>query len=136
MKNILFNLERIWKIGNFWDTKSIISCFPLKNSWMVLVSVIFSSVFEWLLEFLFVDDTGSKFLQIDVPQNTNSVRNVTLNGFRWVLSLLLMELMTHLFYYNAFANRWELQYSGKNHVLYLIFNPILLFGSWNNFLIN
>ncbi|KAH1231119.1 putative membrane-bound O-acyltransferase C24H6.01c [Glycine max] len=42
--------------------------------------------------------------QIDVPQNTNSVRNVTLNGFRWVLSLLLMELMTHLFYYNAFAN--------------------------------
>ena len=72
---------------------------------MVLVSVIFSSVFEWLLEFLFVDDTGSKFLQIDVPQNTNSVRNVTLNGFRWVLSLLLMELMTHLFFYNAFANR-------------------------------
>lgn len=42
--------------------------------------------------------------QLDVPQNTNSVRNVTLNGFRWVLSLLLMELMTHLFYYNAFAN--------------------------------
>ncbi|TKY50845.1 putative membrane-bound O-acyltransferase [Spatholobus suberectus] len=42
--------------------------------------------------------------QLDVPQNTNSVRNVTLNGFRWILNLLLMELMTHLFYYNAFAN--------------------------------
>ncbi|KAK7390873.1 hypothetical protein VNO78_19031 [Psophocarpus tetragonolobus] len=42
--------------------------------------------------------------QLDVPQNTNSVRNVILYGFRWVLSFLLMELMTHLFYYNAFAN--------------------------------
>ncbi|XP_061339454.1 membrane-bound O-acyltransferase gup1 isoform X2 [Gastrolobium bilobum] len=42
--------------------------------------------------------------QLDVPQNTNSLRNVTLYGFRWVLSLLLVELMTHLFYYNAFAN--------------------------------
>ncbi|BAT93391.1 hypothetical protein VIGAN_07234300 [Vigna angularis var. angularis] len=42
--------------------------------------------------------------QLDVPQNTISVRNVTLNGFRWILSIILMELMTHLFNYNAFAN--------------------------------
>ena len=26
-------------------------------------------------------------------------------GFRWILSLFLMELMTHFFYYNAFAIR-------------------------------
>jgi len=69
------------------------------------MSQIFSSFFNGCLSFFFLDDTGSNILQIDVPQNTNSVRNVTLNGFRWVLSLLLMELMTHLFYYNAFANR-------------------------------
>ncbi|CAI8601590.1 unnamed protein product [Vicia faba] len=42
--------------------------------------------------------------QLDVPQNSNSVRNVILYGFRWVLCFILMELMTHLFYYNAFAN--------------------------------
>ncbi|CAJ1977516.1 unnamed protein product [Sphenostylis stenocarpa] len=48
---------------------------------------------------------GLSFItDLDLPQNTNSVRNVTLNGFRWILSFLLMELMTHLFYYNAFAN--------------------------------
>ncbi|CAL0318088.1 unnamed protein product [Lupinus luteus] len=41
--------------------------------------------------------------QLDVPQNTYSVGNVMRYGFRWVLCLLLMELMTHVFYYNAFA---------------------------------
>ncbi|XP_019459394.1 PREDICTED: putative membrane-bound O-acyltransferase C24H6.01c isoform X2 [Lupinus angustifolius] len=41
--------------------------------------------------------------QLDVPQNTYSVRNVMRYGFRWVLCLLLMELITHVFYYNAFA---------------------------------
>ncbi|XP_019430164.1 PREDICTED: putative membrane-bound O-acyltransferase C24H6.01c isoform X1 [Lupinus angustifolius] len=41
--------------------------------------------------------------QLDAPQNTYSVRNVICYGFRWILSLLLMELMTHVFYYNAFA---------------------------------
>jgi len=61
------------------------------------------------------------FLQLDVPQNSNSVRNVILYGFRWVLCFTLVELMTHLFYYNAFANRWVLQYSVKHHMLYLIF---------------
>nr|XP_023885583.1 putative membrane-bound O-acyltransferase C24H6.01c isoform X1 [Quercus suber]XP_023885584.1 putative membrane-bound O-acyltransferase C24H6.01c isoform X2 [Quercus suber] len=41
--------------------------------------------------------------QLDVPQNNYSVRDVTWYGLRWVFSLLLMELMTHLFHYNAFA---------------------------------
>ncbi|XP_065639004.1 membrane-bound O-acyltransferase gup1-like [Quercus suber] len=41
--------------------------------------------------------------QLDVPQNNYSVRDVTWCGLCWVFSLLLMELMTHLFYYNAFA---------------------------------
>ncbi|KAI4357796.1 hypothetical protein L6164_001722 [Bauhinia variegata] len=41
--------------------------------------------------------------QLDAPQNSNSLKNVIFYGFRWVFSLLLMELMTHLFYYNAFA---------------------------------
>ncbi|KAM6583943.1 hypothetical protein CsatB_010945 [Cannabis sativa] len=41
--------------------------------------------------------------QLDVPQNHFSVRNVAWYGVRWVFSLLLMEVMTHLFYYNAFA---------------------------------
>ncbi|XP_015953609.1 membrane-bound O-acyltransferase gup1 [Arachis duranensis] len=42
--------------------------------------------------------------QLEVTQNTHSVKNVALYGFRWLFSLLLMELMTHLFYYNSFAN--------------------------------
>ncbi|KAE9615383.1 putative membrane bound O-acyl transferase, MBOAT [Lupinus albus] len=41
--------------------------------------------------------------QLDVPQNTYSAKNVMYYGFRWILSLLLMELMTHVFYFNAFA---------------------------------
>ncbi|KAF3964701.1 hypothetical protein CMV_011048 [Castanea mollissima] len=41
--------------------------------------------------------------QLDVPQNNYSVRDVTWYGLRWVFSLLLIELMTHLFQYNAFA---------------------------------
>ncbi|GAU14815.1 hypothetical protein TSUD_50270 [Trifolium subterraneum] len=42
--------------------------------------------------------------QLDVPQNSNSVRNVILYGFRWLFCFILLEFMTHLFYYNAFAN--------------------------------
>ncbi|KAF9602830.1 hypothetical protein IFM89_031690 [Coptis chinensis] len=41
--------------------------------------------------------------QLDTPQKNHSVRSVAWYGLRWVLSLFLMELMTHLFYYNAFA---------------------------------
>ncbi|GMN62213.1 hypothetical protein TIFTF001_031291 [Ficus carica] len=41
--------------------------------------------------------------QLDVPQNNFSIRDVAWYGVRWIFSLLLMELMTHLFYYNAFA---------------------------------
>ncbi|XP_051146825.1 membrane-bound O-acyltransferase gup1 [Andrographis paniculata] len=41
--------------------------------------------------------------QLDSPQNMYSSREVALYGIRWVFSLFLMELMTHFFYYNAFA---------------------------------
>ncbi|XP_021282210.1 putative membrane-bound O-acyltransferase C24H6.01c isoform X3 [Herrania umbratica] len=41
--------------------------------------------------------------QLDVPQNYYSVKEVTWYGLRWVFGLSLMELMTHLFYFNAFA---------------------------------
>ncbi|KAL4205096.1 hypothetical protein AMTRI_Chr01g112970 [Amborella trichopoda] len=41
--------------------------------------------------------------QLDLPQKTHSVKNIICYGVRWVLNLLLMELMTHLFYYNALA---------------------------------
>ncbi|KAI8573606.1 hypothetical protein RHMOL_Rhmol01G0290300 [Rhododendron molle] len=41
--------------------------------------------------------------QLDTPQKNYSLREVAWYGLRWVFSLLLMELMTHLFYYNAFA---------------------------------
>ncbi|PIN08206.1 Acyltransferase [Handroanthus impetiginosus] len=41
--------------------------------------------------------------QLDSPQKIYSFREVAWYGFRWVFSLFLMELMSHLFYYNAFA---------------------------------
>ncbi|KAL6494442.1 hypothetical protein OROGR_031242 [Orobanche gracilis] len=41
--------------------------------------------------------------QLDSTQNIYSTREVAWYGFRWVFCLFLMELMTHLFYYNAFA---------------------------------
>lgn len=41
--------------------------------------------------------------QLEVPQKNYSVRDVTWYGVRWILSLFLMEIMTHFFYYNAFA---------------------------------
>ncbi|KAI3990208.1 hypothetical protein MKX01_029186 [Papaver californicum] len=41
--------------------------------------------------------------QLDEPQKNHSVGSVALYGLRWVLCLFLMELMTHFFYYNAFA---------------------------------
>lgn len=41
--------------------------------------------------------------QIDVPQNAYSIKGVSLYGLRWIFSLSIIELMTHLFYYNAFA---------------------------------
>ncbi|RXH73455.1 hypothetical protein DVH24_016277 [Malus domestica] len=45
--------------------------------------------------------------QLDVPQNNFSAKDIAWYGLRWVFSLLLMELMTHLFYYNAFAIRFS-----------------------------
>lgn len=76
------------------------------------------------------------FLQLDVPQNSNSVRNVILYGFRWVLCFILVELMTHLFYYNAFANRWVLQHSVKHLMLYSIFYSNFIIWQLKYFFIN
>ncbi|XP_017231277.1 membrane-bound O-acyltransferase gup1 isoform X2 [Daucus carota subsp. sativus] len=41
--------------------------------------------------------------QLDTPQKNFSLQKVAWYGFRWVMSLFLMELMTHFCYYNAFA---------------------------------
>lgn len=41
--------------------------------------------------------------QLDLPQKNYSVREVAWYGLRWVLDLLLAELISHFFYYNAFA---------------------------------
>ncbi|OAY70289.1 putative membrane-bound O-acyltransferase C24H6.01c, partial [Ananas comosus] len=41
--------------------------------------------------------------QLEAPQENYSVRQISAYGLRWVLSFLLMEAMTHFFYYNAFA---------------------------------
>lgn len=41
--------------------------------------------------------------QLDMPQKVHSLRQIAWYGFRWILSLVLMEAMTHFFYYNAFA---------------------------------
>ncbi|XP_043724395.1 membrane-bound O-acyltransferase gup1 isoform X1 [Telopea speciosissima] len=41
--------------------------------------------------------------QLDIPQRNYSTEKVAWYGIRWILSLFLMELMTHFLYYNAFA---------------------------------
>ncbi|XP_073099286.1 membrane-bound O-acyltransferase gup1 isoform X2 [Elaeis guineensis] len=41
--------------------------------------------------------------QLDAPQKNYSVGQIAWYGLRWILSLLLMETVTHFFYYNAFA---------------------------------
>ncbi|OWM90799.1 putative membrane-bound O-acyltransferase C24H6.01c isoform X1 [Punica granatum] len=41
--------------------------------------------------------------QLEAPQRNYSVKDMALYGIRWLYSLFLMELMTHLLYYNAFA---------------------------------
>ncbi|XP_047250706.1 membrane-bound O-acyltransferase gup1 isoform X3 [Capsicum annuum] len=41
--------------------------------------------------------------QLDTPQKTHSLKEVVWYGLRWIFSLMLMESMTHFFYYNAFA---------------------------------
>ncbi|KAA8545329.1 hypothetical protein F0562_020113 [Nyssa sinensis] len=41
--------------------------------------------------------------QLETSQKNYSLREVAWYGLRWIFSLILMELMTHLFYYNAFA---------------------------------
>ncbi|XP_057962521.1 membrane-bound O-acyltransferase gup1 isoform X7 [Malania oleifera] len=47
--------------------------------------------------------TCYQLLQLDMRQNSYSIREVAFYGLRWMFSLFLMELMTHFLYYNAFA---------------------------------
>ncbi|KAJ6694377.1 hypothetical protein OIU85_005097 [Salix viminalis] len=48
--------------------------------------------------------------QLDTPQNNYTVKDISWYGLRWLISFSLMELMTHLFRYNAFAisRLWKL----------------------------
>ncbi|KAJ4840455.1 hypothetical protein Tsubulata_023025, partial [Turnera subulata] len=41
--------------------------------------------------------------QLDTPHNNYTARDVSLYGLRWIFSFFLIELLTHLFHYNAFA---------------------------------
>ncbi|KAJ8748612.1 hypothetical protein K2173_007602 [Erythroxylum novogranatense] len=41
--------------------------------------------------------------QLDTPQKSYSAKDISWYGLRWIISFILMELLTHLFYYNAFA---------------------------------
>lgn len=41
--------------------------------------------------------------QLSSPQKNYSIKQTTWYGFKWLLDLLLMEVMTHFFYYNASA---------------------------------
>ncbi|KAK9928886.1 hypothetical protein M0R45_026003 [Rubus argutus] len=76
--------------------------------------------------------------QLDIPQNNFSVRDITWYGLRWVSSLLLMELMTHLFYYNAFAisGMWKQLYPVDVFIIgygVLIFMWLKFFLIWRYF---
>ncbi|PKA62413.1 hypothetical protein AXF42_Ash009299 [Apostasia shenzhenica] len=42
--------------------------------------------------------------QLDEPQKNYSLGDVAFYGLRWIVSFILMEIITHFFYYNAFAN--------------------------------
>ncbi|KAJ4784791.1 MBOAT (membrane bound O-acyl transferase) family protein [Rhynchospora pubera] len=49
--------------------------------------------------------------QLEMPQKSYSLVRMCFYGFRWCLAFFLMELMTHFFYYNAFAKSglwWQL----------------------------
>ncbi|XP_050223423.1 membrane-bound O-acyltransferase gup1 isoform X2 [Mercurialis annua] len=41
--------------------------------------------------------------QLEMPQKNYTVRDVSWYGLRWIFSFFLMELLTHLFHFNAFA---------------------------------
>ena len=82
-------------------TLSVLSVLNFISNSKVLASYVFSN-----------HDVHSKFrlnikyiLQIDQPQNTYFPKDVALYGLRWAFSLGLVELITHFFYYNAFALR-------------------------------
>ncbi|KAK7838378.1 putative membrane-bound o-acyltransferase c24h6.01c [Quercus suber] len=117
--NNCHNLEGFWKNWHASYNKWLVRYMyiPLGGSQKKLLNCIINStrflLFELLkivvLSIMFSENSlisllsNANFLQLDVPQNNYSVRDVTWYGLRWVFSLLLMELMTHLFHYNAFA---------------------------------
>lgn len=45
------------------------------------------------------------FSQLAIPQQSYSIGQTAWYGFKWILNLLLIEALTHFFYYNAFAIR-------------------------------
>lgn len=69
------------------------------------------------------------FFQLDVPQNNFSLADVAWYGARWVFSFVLIELITHLFYYNAFAIRW-FPMSSYIHLWLFLKNYLFLLSSY------
>ncbi|RRT80236.1 hypothetical protein B296_00001275 [Ensete ventricosum] len=47
---------------------------------------------------------------MDMPQKNYSLGQIIRYGLKWILTLLLMEAMTHFFYYNAFAVRTKIPF--------------------------
>ncbi|KAH7674993.1 hypothetical protein IHE45_08G109000 [Dioscorea alata] len=43
-------------------------------------------------------------MQLDIPQKNYSVGQIAWYGVRWAISMFLMEILTHFFYYNAYAS--------------------------------
>ncbi|XP_039144512.1 membrane-bound O-acyltransferase gup1-like isoform X3 [Dioscorea cayenensis subsp. rotundata] len=43
-------------------------------------------------------------MQLDIPQKNHSVGQIAWYGVRWAISLFLMEILTHFFYYNSYAS--------------------------------
>ncbi|KAK3030387.1 hypothetical protein RJ639_038915, partial [Escallonia herrerae] len=73
--------------------------------------------------------------QLDTPQKNYSLREVAWYGLRWGFSLLLMELMTHFFYYNAFAISVRLLVASPYQFPNKSFTPVLNFMWLKFFLI-
>ncbi|XP_071937129.1 membrane-bound O-acyltransferase gup1 isoform X2 [Coffea arabica] len=80
-------------LDNFRGTFRWHICF----NFVVLRMISYGYDYHWM-------DQNNRFDQeLDTPQKNYSSKQVVWYGFRWILSLFLMELMTHFFYYNAFA---------------------------------
>ncbi|XP_021740624.1 putative membrane-bound O-acyltransferase C24H6.01c isoform X2 [Chenopodium quinoa] len=87
-------LGRQWAyLDNFRGTFRWHICF----NFVALRMISFGCDYHWAQK-------DSRFDQeIDRPQNTYLPKDVALYGLTWAFSLCLVELITHFFYYNAFA---------------------------------